>query len=127
MVLLTEPPREVWPRRVESVRREIGEGEFEKLVLTRRCFLRGEHAFDPFAIHARLRSTFPSCFNVTLGRAGDSFVCATPELLVRQRGRRIGSGSLAGTIARGRTRSEDRRLARALMESKKDHAERRRA
>jgi isochorismate synthase len=118
-----EPEAEAWRRAVEAALREIAQGVFEKIVLTRRCRVRAGRAFDPFCLHERLRAAYPSCLHATLGRATDSFVCASPELLVRRHGRRVRSESLAGSIARGSTRPEDRRLARMLIESKKDHAE----
>jgi salicylate biosynthesis isochorismate synthase/menaquinone-specific isochorismate synthase len=117
------PAQATWRRGVEAALREIADGAYEKIVLTRRCRVTAGRAFDPFVLYGRLRAAFPSCLNVALGFVDDSFVCASPELLARRRGRRVRSESLAGSIARGATPAEDRRLARTLIESKKDHAE----
>jgi isochorismate synthase len=121
--LRVDPEPIAWLERAERARRLIGAGSFEKVVLVRRCRVDGSHAFDPLALHARLASRFPSCFAFLLGERGDAFVGATPELLVRRKGLVVRSGSLAGSIGRGRTATEDRRLARDLVESKKEQAE----
>lgn len=121
--LSADPPPAAWLASAERARRLIGSGDFEKIVLARRCRVEGARPFDPIALHARLASQFPSCFAFALGEGDDALVGATPELLVRRTGRLLRSGSLAGSIARGQTPTDDRRLARALLESKKEQAE----
>jgi len=118
-----EPDPAAWMRQVEIARRRIDAGTMEKVVLARRCRIRAAHPLDALAVHRRLAARFPSCIHFAFGCGPDAFVAATPELLIRKRGLRITSGSLAGTIARGRSPSEDRRLARALIESKKEQEE----
>lgn len=117
------PAPAAWKRLVALARRRIGAGEFEKVVLARRFRLTGPRPFDIPSLHARLSERFPSSFVLALGQGSDAFVAATPELLVRKTGRRVYSGSLAGSMARGRTPSADRRLAQALLESKKEQGE----
>ncbi|MFQ5457415.1 MAG: isochorismate synthase MenF, partial [Myxococcota bacterium] len=121
--IAADPPPEGWKRLVALARRRIGAGEFEKVVLTRRFRLSGPRRFDIPALHAHLAARFPSSFALALGQGADAFVAATPELLVRRAGWRVVSGSLAGSIARGRTPAADRRLAQALVESKKEQGE----
>jgi isochorismate synthase len=118
-----EPDPATWMRHVEIARRRIEAGTIEKVVLARRLRIRAAHPLDALAIHGRLAARFPSCIHFAFGHGPDAFVGATPELLVRKSGLRITSGSLAGTTARGRTPAEDRRLARALLESKKEQEE----
>jgi menaquinone-specific isochorismate synthase len=108
---------------VNTARRRIGEGAFEKVVLARRTRVRAARPFDAPAIHARLSARHPACIRFAFGRGGGAFLGATPEGLVRRSGPRIASGSLAGTAPRGGTPEEDRRIARALLESKKEQEE----
>ncbi len=118
-----EPDPAAWMRLVDAARRRIGDGAIEKVVLARRCRIRAARAFDPHAIHAALAERYPACIGFAFGRGAGTFLGASPEMLVRQEGLRIASGSLAGTTARGRSPAEDRRLARALVESKKEQEE----
>lgn len=61
-------------------------------------------------------------FSVPLGE-DRSFLGASPELLLRRRGRRIASHPLAGSVPRSADPVEDRRRAESLSRSAKDHHE----
>ena len=106
-----------------SARRRIGAGYLEKVVLARRVALRSPSAIDPARLLPRLAARFPGAYVFGAGIGSRVFLGATPELLVRRRGLRVASGSLAGSTPRGRNPRDDRRLARALVESKKNQVE----
>ncbi len=65
----------------------------------------------------------PGCFVFAIGRGPQCFMGATPERLVRLRDGMVSTMCLAGSIARGATEDEDRRLGAALLDSEKDRAE----
>ena len=55
----------------------------------------------------------------------DSFdiVSASPEFLVKKKGRELSTRPIAGTRSRGKDDTEDERLARTLIENEKERAE----
>ena len=108
----------------ESVREAlalIGRGVFRKIVVARALEARANGPFHPLAVLNTLRQRFPDChaFSVGNGR-GQSFIGASPERLVRMRGREIETEALAGTARRGRSAGEDAKLAGELLRSEKD-------
>jgi menaquinone-specific isochorismate synthase len=116
--------REAWVRRVEHALQQVRRGELEKVVLARRvpvpltAPLQGPEAL------ARLGARYADCVRFLVEpRPGRAFLGATPELLVRARGREVESGALAGTAARGDAPGEDEALARALLASPKERGE----
>ena len=99
----------------------IGSGSLEKLVLARRVTVWGDQPFALPVVVDRLRKAHPSCFTFL----SSGFVGASPELLLRRRGRWAWSRPMAGTVERGGSRAEDRRLVSELRHSVKDHDEHR--
>jgi menaquinone-specific isochorismate synthase len=111
--------RSDWTAAVELALARIAEGPLAKVVLAREVVVEGDRPFDVAAVVSRLRSVHRSSF--TYAHAG--FVGASPELLVRRRGDRVISQPMAGTVPRGHTVEDDRRLASLLASSAKDMGE----
>lgn len=101
----------------------IAAGEFEKVVLARSLSVTRPGGFAPLELLRDLRASLPTSATFLVGRADGIFLGATPERLLRRDGRSVRTAAVAGTAARGRNPEEDRRLARALVESKKEQAE----
>jgi anthranilate/para-aminobenzoate synthase component I len=121
--------RGAWIRGVEAVRAAIGRGELYQANLTRR--LEAPFAGDPWPLFRRLRTGDPALFAgyLDLGpspAAGTprALLSASPEpfLSVDAHGR-VATDPIKGTRPRGRTREQDRALARELLASSKDQAE----
>jgi para-aminobenzoate synthetase component 1 len=133
--------RPTYLERVESVRDAIARGEIYQANLTRRL----ETPFEshPWSLYRRLRTGDPALFAayLDLGPGGDggrgasegigaggrprrAIVSASPEpfLAIDQTGL-VTTNPIKGTRPRGRTRIEDRALARELLSSAKDRAE----
>ncbi len=114
---------------VEVVRDHIARGDLYQANLTRR--LEAPFVGDPWGLYRRLRTGDPSLFSAYLdlgpsqlsGRPR-ALLSASPEpfLMVDAEGR-VSSDPIKGTRPRGRTREEDRALARELLGSAKDRAE----
>ncbi len=104
----------------------IDRGELEKVVLARAKEVRAPEPFHPLRILNGLRQRFPDCnsFSIANGR-GQSFIGASPELLLRVAGRVACTEALAGSSARGATASEDAALGHRLLHSEKDLREQR--
>jgi para-aminobenzoate synthetase component 1 len=121
--------REAWIRGVEAVRAAIGRGALYQANLTRR--LEAPFAGDPWPLFRRLRTGDPALFAgyLDLGpspAAGTprALLSASPEpfLSVDAHGL-VSTDPIKGTRPRGRTREQDRGLARELLASSKDQAE----
>jgi len=70
-----------------------------------------------------LRIVNPSPYMYFLEMPGTSIVGASPEMLVKIRGRQIAYRPIAGTRPRGGSDDEDKRLAGELLADKKERAE----
>jgi isochorismate synthase len=106
----------------ESIGRMRRDG-LEKVVLARECRVRAARPFDRAAALARLREDYPGCFTFAFDHGAACFLGATPERLVTLRHGTVWATCLAGSIARGATPEDDRRLGEALLASAKDRLE----
>ncbi len=114
---------------VEQVRDHIAQGDLYQANLTRR--LEAPFGGDPWEPYRQLRTGDPSLFSayLDLGPSPETgrpraLLSASPEpfLAVDAEGH-VASDPIKGTRPRGRTRAEDRTLARDLLCSAKDRAE----
>jgi para-aminobenzoate synthetase component 1 len=133
----TEPPtafvsetsREAWMDGVEAIRAAIGRGDIYQANLTRR--LEAPFAGDPWPLFRRLRTGDPALFAgyLDLGPSPATgspraLLSASPEPFLSVDGEgNVATDPIKGTRPRGRTRDEDRALARELLASPKDQAE----
>jgi anthranilate synthase component 1 len=78
---------------------------------------------DPFDVYRALRMLNPSPYLFYLETREASIFGASPEMLVRCRGREIETRPIAGTANRGAGAAEDRALAAALLADPKERAE----
>jgi len=104
----------------------IASGEIEKVVLARAKDARAAAALDPLGMLNGLRQKFPDCtsFSFANGR-GQSFIGASPELLLRVEEGVVFTEALAGSAGRGATATEDASLGAGLLRSEKDQREQR--
>lgn len=93
---------DAWAEQVEAIRAVIAEGRFDKVVAARRSVVELDHGLDAQRVLARLRARFGGCTRFAIVRGNTAFVGATPERLVRRRGRRVETEALAGSIGLGR-------------------------
>ena len=108
---------------VERIRDRVARGDIYQANLTRR--LEAPFRGDPWPLYRRLRTGDPSLFSAYLGLGrGQAIMSASPEpFLSTDRFGNVASDPIKGTRPRGRTRAEDRALARELLSSAKDRAE----
>lgn len=105
---------------------EIGRGDYEKIVLARAQRLTTAEEFHPLGVLNHLRQHYPACYAFSVANgAGQSFIGASPERLIRVAGGRMHTEALAGSAPRGASASEDAAFARALQQSDKDLREHR--
>ncbi|HEX3622742.1 MAG TPA: isochorismate synthase [Acidimicrobiales bacterium] len=113
--------RRRWRAAVEEALARIADGRLDKVVLARQVTVDLGRTLDVPTIVDRLRREQPSSFTAAVG----SYVGASPELLVRRRGRHVLSRPLAGTAAQGGDAGEDSRLVAAMAASVKEQFEHR--
>jgi len=111
---------------VRSAVERIGAGEFQKIVLARAKDLHAEEPLHPMEALHRLRARFDQCYSFSLANgAGQSFIGASPERLLRVHGGLLQTEALAGSAPRGATPEEDLTLGEALLGSEKQRHEQR--
>ncbi len=123
---LDRPAASDWLQRVEELRGEVLSERLQKVVAARAVELDLDRPFgidDLARIAGRLRHSMPTCTFFAFLRGGSIFFGATPELLVRRRGRRIETQALAGSIASDPSPVRRRELERRLLESRKERLE----
>lgn len=106
---------------VELVKEHIAAGDCYQVVLSQK--LSTPTTATPLEIYRALRATNPSPYMFFLQLGDESVVGASPEMLVRCRGRQLEYRPIAGTRGRGESEQEDERLAAELRADVKEVAE----
>jgi anthranilate synthase component 1 len=113
--------RQDFERAVGEIKERIFAGDCYQVVISQR--FAAEVSASPLQIYRALRAVNPSPYTFFL-RIGDrSIVGASPEMLVRCRGRELEYRPIAGTRARGASADEDARLAAEMRADEKEVAE----
>jgi isochorismate synthase len=116
-------PLPQWKQAVADTVDDITRGRLDKLVLARCCTVASNRLFDCEPVLRHLRKTYPSCVLFWIGTPHGDFLGATPEPLVRVKGRAISTAAIAGSTAPGTSVADARALAQALKNSGKDRLE----
>lgn len=106
---------------VRIIKEHIAAGDAYQVVLSQ-CFSRTTGA-SPVAIYRAMRSMNPSPYMFLIRMQGRSIIGASPEMLVRCRGRRLEYRPIAGTRPRGKTAEDDAQLAEEMRTDRKEVAE----
>ncbi|TLS35001.1 anthranilate synthase component I family protein [Pseudalkalibacillus caeni] len=78
---------------------------------------------EPFHIYEKLRELNPSPYMAMLHTPDFDIVSASPELLIKKKGKELSTRPIAGTRSRGHNDEEDKALAKTLIENEKEQAE----
>jgi anthranilate synthase component 1 len=106
---------------VERIKELILAGECYQVVLSQ-CFSKRTSAM-PVSVYRAMRSLNPSPYMFLLQFGERSIIGASPEMLVRSRGRELEYRPIAGTRHRSTDPTEDQRLADEMRADKKEVAE----
>jgi menaquinone-specific isochorismate synthase len=113
-----------YPAAVRDALRRIEAGEFRKIVLARTRTVCTSEVLHPLRMLNGLRQRFPDCYAFSIANgAGQSFIGATPERLVRASGGVLETEALAGSAPRGTSATEDAMHGSGLLRSDKDRRE----
>ena len=119
---LRKPDKRKHREMVRRAKEEIKKGNIFQVVLADKSSYRIKGDFR--RIYAVLRQVNPSPYMIYLKFETQEIMAASPELLLRVKGKEIEHfGTLAGTIRRGKDGEEDRRLENRLKEDSKEQAE----
>lgn len=112
---------------VERALTALEAGEVEKVVLARTLEVQADARIDARLVARRFNAEEPGAFVylVALPGGGSNLVGASPEIVVRRKGRKVFSDPLAGTARRSKDRTRDREIARQLLEAVKEQREHR--
>ncbi|HEU5251057.1 MAG TPA: anthranilate synthase component I family protein, partial [Thermoanaerobaculia bacterium] len=114
-------PRKDFLGAVDAAKEAILAGEIYQVVLSQRWT--APLAIDPLDVYDALRRLNPSPYLFYLETREASVFGASPEMLVRCRGRVVETRPIAGTIRRGADPEEDARLAAQMLADPKERAE----
>lgn len=106
---------------VRTIKEMIAAGDAYQVVLSQ-CFSRPTEA-SPIAIYRAMRSLNPSPYMFLIRMDEQAIIGASPEMLVRCRGKRLEYRPIAGTRPRGKNSEEDSRLAEEMRADRKEVAE----
>jgi len=121
IVMQSNFTRNSFEKIVEKAKEYIRAGDIIQTVLSQR--LQTKVSAHPFDIYRALRVINPSPYMYYLSLGGMTLVGSSPEILVRQEGRRVEVRPIAGTRPRGKDEFEDKKLERELLKSSKERAE----
>ena len=113
--------REEYHAMVEKARDYIRAGDIFQVVPSQRW--QQEFTLPPFALYRALRRTNPSPYMFHFNFGAFQVIGASPEILVRVKGREVTIRPIAGTRRRGSTPEEDRALEAELLADPKERAE----
>jgi anthranilate synthase component 1 len=113
--------KETFVNMVETAKKHIEQGDIFQIVLSQR--LKGELKSDPFHFYRKLRKANPSPYMFYIDYEDYVLLGASPESLIKTKGRTVVTNPIAGTRARGKTSEEDQQLAKELLEDEKELAE----
>lgn len=114
----------LWRRMIEAATDRIRAGELNKVVLARAAELRFAERVQLLPVLHHLAAQYADCYRFLFEpRPRFAFYGASPELLASVQGAQFSTMALAGSIGRGADGAQDRRLGRALQQSRKDRHE----
>lgn len=112
---------EEYSRKVEKIKEYIREGHIFQTVLSQRWTV--ETGRDGFSLYRELRKLNPSPYLYYFNFGTFEVIGSSPEMLVKQQGKRIFTCPIAGTRPRGKTKEEDEQLKAELLADEKERAE----
>lgn len=113
--------RDEYVEAVERIRRHIAEGDVYQINYT--APVRFRVSGDPRSLYRRLRRRQHVPYGAYLNLGSTQILSCSPELFLRRDGNRVVTRPMKGTIRRGRTLDEDRRLRETLASDPKNRAE----
>jgi len=112
---------EEYSRKVNQIKQYIRDGHIFQTVLSQRWTI--ETGQDGFDLYRELRALNPSPYLYYFNFGDFEIIGSSPEMLVKQQGKRVFTCPIAGTRPRGKTPQEDKALSEELLADEKERAE----
>lgn len=112
---------EEYGEKVNKIKEYIREGHIFQTVLSQRWTI--ETAQDGFTLYRELKELNPSPYLYYFNFGEFEVIGSSPEMIVKQQGKRVYTCPIAGTRPRGRTKEQDDALAAELLADEKEKAE----
>lgn len=112
---------EEYSRKVNKIKQYIRDGHIFQTVLSQRWTI--ETGQDGFDLYCELRELNPSPYLYYFNFGDFEVIGSSPEMLVKQQGKRVFTCPIAGTRPRGKTKEEDDALHKELLADDKERAE----
>lgn len=112
---------EGYSKKVERIREYIREGHIFQTVLSQRWTI--ETRQDGFELYKELRELNPSPYLYYFNFGEFEVIGSSPEMIVKQQGKRVYTCPIAGTRPRGKDQEEDQLLKDDLLQDEKERAE----
>ena len=112
---------EEYSRKVNKIKQYIRDGHIFQTVLSQRWTI--ETGQDGFDLYCELRELNPSPYLYYFNFGDFEVIGSSPEMLVKQQGKRVFTCPIAGTRPRGKTKEEDDALHKELLADEKERAE----
>ncbi|MBW4441842.1 MAG: isochorismate synthase [Plectolyngbya sp. WJT66-NPBG17] len=110
-----------YQKSVTAALKLIHSQHFNKIVLADALDVTSPLPFNLVSSLSNLRSRYPNCYIFSASNGKNAtFIGASPERLVKIQHDRLFTEALAGSVPRGKTRSEDARLAATLLNGRKE-------
>lgn len=109
-----------WKDSVLKAQQLINEKKAKKIVLAREMRLIFDQQVEIEVMLRKLLNTQSNSYIFAFEHAGDCFIGATPERLVKINGQHLLSTCLAGTAPRGKTEIEDQQIGKSLLQDEKN-------
>ncbi len=113
--------KEDFMKMVESAKKHIQQGDIFQVVLSQA--LEGEATDEPFQFYRKLRNANPSPYMFYIDFEDYILLGASPESLIKTKGKELTTNPIAGTRKRGETVTEDKQLEQELLADEKELAE----
>jgi len=118
--LSDEAEFDIWKEMIENALDGIAKGDFHKIVLSREIKLTLEREPDLSNLLKQLVNRYPYCYVFAFRKRDSIFFGASPERLAKFSNGYVEADALAGSIPRGKTLEEDRKLEEELLHSVKN-------
>lgn len=112
---------EEYSSKVKRIKEYIREGHIFQTVLSQRWTI--ETKQDGFTLYCELKELNPSPYLYYFNFGEFEVIGSSPEMIVKQQGKRVYTCPIAGTRPRGKTKEEDIALQKDLLSDEKEKAE----